>query len=610
GGARGDWLNGFLAGITLAMALLPEELPVVLVVFLGLGAWRISREKVLTRQIPAIEMLGAATVLCVDKTGTLTENKMALVRICAAGQVFADRETAMLPETFHQTLEFAVLASQRDPFDPMEVAIRESGLRLLANTEHLHSNWHLMSEYPLSRDLLAMSRVWRSPDQMNYIIAAKGAPEAIIDLCHLDTGTAQGIMDQVDGLAAQGLRVLGVAKAEFGQQTLPGVQHDFAFQFLGLVALADPVRAAVPAAITESHAAGLRVVMITGDYPATATNIARQIGIESPGGTISGPELDALTDAGLRERIATVNIFCRVVPEQKLRIVNAFKMNGEVVVMTGDGVNDAPALKAAHIGIAMGGRGTDVARESAALVLLNDDFSSIVSAVKLGRRIFDNLQKAIAFVIAVHIPIVGLSLIPVMMGWPVMLMPVHILFLELIIDPVCSIVFEAEPEEADVMRRPPRSPDTRLFDHELLSLGFGQGSVLLIVVLAIFGLALYRGLGADEARAITFTTLVLASIGLIFTNRSRTRPALATLQSPNAALWWITGAAAAGLSLILFIPALSRIFSFGRLHPAEVAFCLVAGLATFGLFEAFKLIRAYRQLPHKPPVKHGREGRL
>lgn len=599
GVARGDWLNGFLAGITLAMALLPEELPVILTVFLGLGAWRISREKVLTRQIPAIETLGAATVLCVDKTGTLTENKMALVRICAAGQVFdvPCANSAMLPETFHETLEFAVLASQRDPFDPMEVAIRESGLRLLADTEHLHGNWRLMTEYPLSRDLLAMSRVWRSPDQMNYIVAAKGAPEAIIDLCHLDADTTQGIIDQVNTLAAQGLRVLGVAKAEFGQQALPGIQHDFAFQFLGLVALADPVRAAVPAAIKESHAAGLRVVMITGDYQATAMNIARQIGIGSPENTLSGPELDNLSDAELRKRIATVNIFCRVVPEQKLRLVNAFKANGDVVVMTGDGVNDAPALKAAHIGIAMGGRGTDVARESAALVLLNDDFSSIVSAVKLGRRIFDNLQKAIAFVIAVHIPIVGLSLIPVMMGWPVMLMPVHILFLELIIDPACSIVFEAEPEEADIMQRPPRSPDTRLFDRELLSLGLGQGSVLLIVVLAIFGLALYRGLGADEARAITFTTLVLASIGLIFTNRSRTRPALATLQSPNAALWWITGAAAAGLSLILFIPALSRVFSFGRLHPTEVAFCLVAGLATFGLFEAFKLIRAYRQAP-------------
>lgn len=596
GAARGDWLNGFLAGITLAMALLPEELPVVLTVFLGLGAWRISKEKVLTRHIPAIEMLGAATVLCVDKTGTLTQNKMALAQICAADQVFDATETNLvsLPEAFHETLEFAVLASQRDPFDPMEMAIRESGLKLLANTEHLHSNWQLVNEYPLSRELLAMSRVWQSSEQMQYVIAAKGAPEAIIDLCHLDAKMAQGIINQVNALAEQGLRVLGVAKAAFKQQALPDIQHDFSFQFLGLVALADPIRSMVPAAIEESHAAGLRVVMITGDYPATAKNIARQIGLEMPEEIITGPELDELSDAELQKRIRSVNIFCRVVPEQKLRLVNAFKSNGDIVVMTGDGVNDAPALKSAHIGIAMGERGTDVARESAALVLLNDDFSSIVSAVKLGRRIFDNLQKAVSFTIAVHIPIAGLSLIPVMMGWPIVLMPVHILFLELIINPVCSIVFEAEPEEADLMRRSPRSPNAKLFDNELLKLGFMQGSVLLVIVLAIFGFALYRGLDADEARALTFATLVLASIGLIFTNRSRSRSALATLQSRNAALWWISTGAMALLSLILFLPALSELFSFGRLDITEVVFSLLAGFTTFGLFEAFKLIRTSR----------------
>ena len=600
GAARGDWLNGFLVGITLAMAVLPEELPVVLTVFLGLGAWRISKEKVLTRHIPAIEMLGAATVLCVDKTGTLTQNKMVLARICAADQIFdvtpmERTDFISLPETFHETLEFAILASQRNPFDPMEMAIRKSGMKLLANTEHLHSNWQLVNEYPLSTELLAMSRVWQSPDQVQYIIAAKGAPEAIIDLCHLDSSMAQDILNQANALAEQGLRVLGIAKAAFTQQALPGIQHDFPFQFLGLVALADPIRPMVPAAIEESHAAGLRVVMITGDYPATATNIARQIGLEIPEEIITGPELNNLSDAELRRRIKTVNIFCRVMPEQKLRLVNAFKSNGDIVVMTGDGVNDAPALKSAHIGIAMGARGTDVARESASLVLLDDDFSSIVSAVKLGRRIFDNLQKAVAFIIAVHIPIVALSLIPVMMGWPVVLMPVHILFLQLIIDPVCSIVFEAEPEEADVMQRPPRSPDAKLFDHELLKLGFMQGSLLLVIVLAIFGFALYRGLGADEARALTFATLVLASIGLIFTNRSRSRSAFATLWSHNAALWWIVTGAVIGLSLILFLPVLSELFSFGKLDPAELVFCLFAGFTTFGLFEAFKLVRTSRR---------------
>lgn len=598
GAARGDWLNGFLAGITLAMALLPEELSVVLTVFLGMGAWRISREKVLTRDIPAIEMLGAATVLCVDKTGTLTQNKMALAQISTTGHIFhaIKTDSIELPEAFHETLEFAVLASRQDPFDPMEMAIRESGLKLLATTEHLHSNWQLMNEYPLSRELLAMSRVWQSPDQAQYIIAAKGAPEAIIDLCHLNVNTTQHIVNQVNALAEQGLRVLGVAKAAFKQQALPDIQHDFLFQFLGLIALADPIRPRVGAAIEESRAAGLRVVMITGDYPATAKNIARQIGLAMPHNVITGPELNTLSDAELQSHIRTVNIFCRVLPEQKLRLVNAFKANGDIVAMTGDGVNDAPALRAAHIGIAMAARGNDVARESAALVLLDDDFSSLVSAIKLGRRIFDNLQKAIVFIIAVHIPIVGLSLIPVMMGWPIMLMPVHILFLQLIIDPVCSIVFEAEPEEADIMRRPPRSPDARLFDRKLLKLGFMQGSLLLVILLAIFGLAFYRGLGADEARALTFATLIFASIGLIFTNRSRSRSALATLQSPNVALWWIIAGTIAGLFMILFLPMLSDLFSFGKLDPAEVMICLLVGFTTFGLFEAFKLIQM------RPPV--------
>jgi P-type Ca2+ transporter type 2C len=596
GYVRGDWLNGFLSGITLAMAILPEELPVVLTIFLGLGAWRMAQKKVLTRHVPAIEMLGAATVLCVDKTGTLTQNKMELAQLCASDLMFEveQAQASNFPETFHEVLEFAVLASHRDPFDPMEIAIRECGLKLLAGTEHLHGAWQLADDYPLTKELLAMSRVWKSQDNAHYIIAAKGAPEAIVDLCHLDAETAQKIIRQVNTLAEKGLRVLAVAKAKFVEKTLPEIQHDFAFEYLGLIALADPIRPSVTAAIKEAHTAGIRVVMITGDYPATAMNIARQIGLQSPDVVMTGLELGKLTDVELQNRIKTVNIFCRVVPEQKLRLVNAFKEDDEIVAMTGDGVNDAPALKAAHIGIAMGGRGTDVARESASLVLLDDDFSSIVSAVKLGRRIFDNLRKAIAFIVAVHVPIVGLSLIPVMLGWPAVLMPVHILFLQLIIDPVCSIVFEAEPEEADVMRRPPRLSSARLFDYKVLRHGLLQGALLLVVVLAIFGFTLYRGMGANEARALTFTTLVLASIGLIFTNRSWSKSALATLQSANPALWWVTSGALAILTLVLFLPVLNNLFSFSKLHADDVALCGLIGIMTFALFEIFKRFRTLR----------------
>jgi Ca2+-transporting ATPase len=384
------------------------------------------------------------------------------------------------------------------------------------------------------------------------------------------------------------LRVLGVAEAAFLHRDLPAIQHDFDFTFRGLIALADPLRPGVAAAIHESYTAGLRVVMITGDHPATALNIAGQIGLQSSGGVITGPELGAMSDGELRERLAAVNIFCRVVPEQKLRLVNAFKANGEIVAMTGDGVNDAPALKAAHIGIAMGERGTDVAREAASLVLLNDDFASIVTAIRTGRRIFDNIRKAIAYIVAVHLPILGMTLIPVMMGWPIVLLPVHILFLQLIIDPACSIVFEAEPEEADVMRRPPRKPTAKLFDRGVLLLGFTQGAVLLAIVLTIFLVAFYRGQGANDARALTFTTMVLANIGLIFANRSSSRSAWSTFRIPNPALWGITGGAFVFLGLVLYIPELSQLFSFSRLHPLDIVLCLAAGVFTFILFEAAK----------------------
>lgn len=578
GVTRADWLNGFLVGITLAMAILPEELPVVLTLFLGLGAWRLAQKNVLTRRVPAIEMLGAATVLCVDKTGTLTQNRMTLTRLTVGDESvdLAALPGGVLPETYHTLLEFSILASHRDPFDPMEKALHTSARATLAQTEHLHRDWELVNEYPLSPKLLAMSRVWQSAERQEYVIAAKGAPEAIADLCHFDAASSAALSRQVLALAGQGLRVLGAARARFAKSTLPPIQHDFEFEFLGLLGLSDPVREAVPAAIGVCLAAGIRVVMITGDYQATAVNIAMQIGLDAKNGYITGQELDALSEADLKLRAASTNVFCRMAPEQKLRLVAALKANGEIVAMTGDGVNDAPALKAAHIGIAMGGRGTDVAREAAALVLLDDDFSSIVEAVRLGRRIFDNLRKAITFLVAVHVPIIGMSLLPIALGWPLALMPVHILFLQLIIDPACSIVFEAEPEEADVMSRPPRSPSISLFDRRTVSLGFLEGGFLLVVVLTMYGVGLQHGHGVQEARALTFTTMVLASLGLIFANRSRSGKLRALLGTPNKALWWMSSASLLFLASALYIAPLRALFYFDPLHWGDIALCLLA----------------------------------
>ncbi|MBI4300787.1 MAG: cation-translocating P-type ATPase, partial [Chloroflexi bacterium] len=599
---RDNWLNGVLAGVTLAMAMLPEEFPVVLTVFLALGAWRISQKRVLARRVPTIETLGAATVLCVDKTGTLTLNRMSVSRIFAEGAYYnIDNDGRRpLPEAFHKLLEYSILASQRDPFDPMERALRQLGDRYLAETEHLHDNWALVREYPLSRQLLALSHVWESPDGAEYVIAAKGAPEAIADLCHFDSAQMHELSRHVAAMANDGLRVLGVARAYFRRTALPPEQHDFKFEYLGLVGLSDPVRPGVAEAIRECYTAGIRVVMITGDYPGTAQSIARQIGLKPADRSITGPELDKMDDQEFRERIKAVNIFARVVPEQKLRLVNALKANRDVVAMTGDGVNDAPALKSAHIGIAMGERGTDVAREASALVLLDDHFSSIVQAVRLGRRIFDNLRKAMAYILAIHVPIAGMSLIPVLFKWPLVLLPVHIVFLELIIDPACSIVFEAEPEEADVMSRPPRDPRAPLFGRKTIALSMLQGAIILLIVLGVFSISLHRGQGEPDARALTFATLILANLGLILTNRSWSHTALRTLRSPNTAFWWITGSALIFLGLVLYVPFLRSLFHFSVLHPIDLAISLAAAVVGVIWFEVFKMINTRRTRTRVP----------
>lgn len=600
---RGHWLDGLLAGITLAMSLLPEEFPVVLTIFLALGAWRIAQRRVLTRRMPAIETLGSATVLCVDKTGTLTLNRMSVTCLFAHGVFYdlGEHEEQPLPETFHEVAEFSMLASQQDPFDPMEKALRQLGERILAHTEHIHRDWTLTREYPLSPALLALSHVWKSPDDEEaYIIAAKGAPEAILDLCHLDEQERATLMHAVSRMANDGLRVLGVATASFKQSNaLPSEQHDFAFEFLGFTGLADPVRPKVADAVKECDTAEIRVVMITGDYPATAQQIARQIGLRNPDRFITGPDLAEMSDTELHERIKATNIFARMVPQQKLRLVTALKADGEIVAMTGDGVNDAPALKAAHIGIAMGERGTDVAREAASLVLLDDDFSSIVQAISMGRRIYDNIRKAMIYILAIHVPIAGMSLLPLLFGWPLVLFPLQIVFLELIIDPSCSVVFEAEPENPNVMKRPPRPRAEPMFSLPTILLSLLQGASVLVVVLTVFLIALYRGQGELDARALAFTTLVVANLSLIFVNRSQSRLILSTLFTPNRALWWIVGGVIIALGLVLYVPSLRELFGFSVLHPIDLLICLVAGIVSILWFDGLKIIRLRLQ-PQTP----------
>jgi len=411
----------------------------------------------------------------------------------------------------------------------------------------------------------------------------------VADLCHFSEEERRTLSVHVSSMAEGGLRVLAVARSSFTRASLPYDQHDFDFEFLGLIGLEDPVRPGVPEAVAECREAGIRVVMVTGDYPGTAAEVARSAGLNDAGGCLSGPELEAMDDGELKERAREVDIYARMTPAQKLRLVRALRELGEVVAMTGDGVNDAPALKAAHIGIAMGGRGTDVAREAADLVLLDDDFTSIVGAVRMGRRIFDNLRKAMSYILAVHVPIAGMSLLPVVFRQDLVLMPVHIAFLEMIIDPACSVVFEAEPPEDGIMRRAPRHAREPLFGLRMLALAFAQGLSALALVGLVFGLAHWWGRGPEEARTTAFTALVIANLALILSNRSWSRGAISGLRVGNPALWWVGGGTLAFLAMVLFVPFLRELFGFCTLHPPELLLCLAAGWLSILWFELFKL---------------------
>ena len=600
GTLRGGWLDAILAGIALGMSMLPEELPVVLTVFMAMGAWRISQARVLTRRASAIETLGAATVLCTDKTGTLTENRMSIAELSLRNNVkFRPRDTpdTNLPPAFKDVLEFGLLASAPTPFDPMDKAFHELGRERLTGTPQLHgADWTLMHAYGLRPDLLAVSQIWKAGDgRPELVVAAKGAPEAMAKLCHLDNADFAALKQSTDAMASDGLRVLGVARASFKGETWPESQSDFDFEFLGLVGLADPLRTSVPGAVNECRSAGIKVVMITGDYPATAKAIARQAGLNIDD-VVSGEELDRLSDAELANRVQTATVFARIMPEQKLRIVNALKANGEIVAMTGDGVNDAPSLKAAHIGIAMGGRGTDVAREASSIVLLDDDFGSIVKSIRLGRRIYDNLRKAMAFIFAVHVPIAGLALLPLVFGLPILFGPMHIAFLEMVIDPVCSLVFEAETEEDQVMQRPPRSPDEPLFSSQTIGWSLLQGALACAMVAVIFVIAYRRGMPEAEVRALAFFSLVVTIVGLIFVNRSFSASILTAFNRPNPALAWVLIAVTVMLGLTLLWPFASGLFRFGPLHIDDLAVTLGAGVVVLVVLEAVKAIFARRQL--------------
>ena len=585
----GDWPRALLAGLALALALLPNEIPVVLALFLALGALRLARLGVLARWPAAVESLGSATVLAVDKTGTLTDNRMAVQRLLTWPDLDSWSPGEDLDEPWHALVEMAVLASRGDPVDAMELAIQRLAAEHLRNSEHLHPDWPLEREYPLQANLLVVSRLWRDARGQGRL-AAKGAPEAIADLCHLTPEAARGLQQAADQLAAEGLRVLAVARGLEGiprhggseaSGAPPADPHDFLFEPVGFLGLADPLRPDVPQAIATAQRAGVRVVMITGDGPVTARAIADQAGLP-PGPVLCGADLPAqaggsnaagtaLSASALMASVAAVSVFARVLPQQKLELVRALQAGGAVVAMTGDGVNDAAALKAADIGVAMGRRGTAVARESADLVLLNDRFSDLVAALALGRRVDANLQRALAYTLAIHLPIALLALLPLLLpDVALILLPVHIALLHLVIDPACTVVFEAMRGDPDLMDRPPRPPESPLLSAATRRRALLQGGALALASLA---LVFWPGCDGETRRSLVFSLLLLAGGGLVGLAGGPRHPLTAAGPAMGLGLWL----------LLFLVPPLRQALALAPLPPGLLLVLVVVTTLTLAV---------------------------
>ncbi|AUD04268.1 cation-translocating P-type ATPase [Spirosoma pollinicola] len=589
----GNWATSLLLGLTIAMSVLPEEIPVAFSSFMALGAARMIRFGVLTKQPQTVESVGSATVICTDKTGTITQEGMTLAKLYDGNTMTELSLNQFLTSSARTVLSYARWASESEPFDSMERAIVVAYQRVFNAKDAILRP--IIHEYPLGGTPPMMTHVY-SLDTGPERVAGKGAVERIVRICHLSESDAARILLEANELAKQGYRVLGIAGSDWAGDTYPTDQDDFKWSFKGLIALENPPKPNAKKVIRQFGQAGITVKMITGDSPETAQAIARQVALPSNDRLLTGDQVMALSDVDLQQEVASVNVFARMFPEAKLRVIRALKAVGEVVAMTGDGVNDGPALKAAHIGVAMGKRGTELARQAASLVLVNDDLSGMVDAIAQGRRIYQNLKRAIGYIVSIHIPIILTVAIPLLFGWRYinLFSPIHVIFLELVMGPTCSIAFENEPAEGDLMKQPPRPLSDTFFTGGELSFRVLQGLAIALATLGIYYQMMKEGNTLEHVRTMTFLTLVLSNIWLTLVSRSDRASVLTTLRRPNRLLWLMLGLTIGMLTAILWLPDARHLAQFDRLAVNELGRCVWMSLAGVGWIEGYKLWKRQR----------------
>lgn len=586
-----DAVASLLFALTMAMSVVPEEIPVAFSSFMALGAYKMSRLGIISRQPQVVENLGAVTVICLDKTGTITENRMQVKWLYDHGEGTVTELNGKAQPKITELLQLAVLASETDPFDAMEKAIAEACEAAGGENSFVHPP--ILHEYPLAGSPPMMTHVY--PEGPEWIVSAKGAAERITRVCRLDAGSAQVVMQQVKVWASEGYRVIALASARHKNGPMPDTQDEFNWEFRGLLALYDPPRPNIRAVMEEFYAARIDVKLLTGDYPETAVNIAGQAGIRNHTYCRTGDEVMQMNENELRSVVPGCNIFARMFPEAKRKVIDALKANGEIVAMTGDGVNDGPALKSSNIGIAMGKKGTEIARQAADLVLTDDDLGKMVTAIREGRKIFNNLKKAIRYIISIHIPIIFTASLPLILGWayPNIFTPIHIIFLELIMGPTCSVFFEREPVEKDLMREKPRDRYKGLFTREELLVSLVQGGVISFGVLYLYYYFMNEGASVETTRTIVFTTLIISNVFLTFVNRSFTHTLYRTLRYKNNLVPFVLLISAAFLLALQYIPGIRGLFLLVPLTTGQFLLCFAVGLASVMWFEVYKTGLAY-----------------